>query len=87
MDPELLKRILFAVGSSNPVAGLGSSQVKIEGRSEDDIADHIELLFEEEYLKGLDVTVPGGRPTYLSLTLTQKGHALLGLLKCKWTLN
>lgn len=57
-----------------------ASEIEIKGYASDQILYHVALLFEGEYLRGIDASTFGGEDYFIE-RLTYDGHQFLEIIK------
>jgi Hypothetical protein (DUF2513) len=75
-DPSLIKSLLLKVEESP--AGQSLKALHFDGCTEEDVIEHIELLLEAGFIKGVVILDVSGQPTQYSIQrLTWEGHEFL----------
>ncbi len=73
-DMDLVRDILLAI-EDNPEP-FGHNDLKIEGRSNEEVAYHIKLLWQAELIEAYDVSSNSGF-SWKAMSLTWKGHEFI----------
>lgn len=74
-DMDLVRKILMSV-ADNP-SGWASSNLKIEGYTDEEVGYHSLIMIEAGLVAGQDVTIMGSSPEGLITRLTWQGHEFL----------
>ena len=76
-DPEMMRDILQFV-EKVPAGEYMDGSLAFEGRPQAEVNEHIQLLLDDAYLKGVSITNARGFPaSFRIIGLTMKGHQFL----------
>lgn len=80
-DPELVRKILFAVETMPSLPDHES--LVIEGYTDEEVSYHVMLLDERKYLKAFNYTTINGPIHYVPWRLTWAGHEFLDAVRAE----